>query len=310
MPRSARQNVNQVIQGSRGFLQVPLTGEQYALGIHGGDHPTETVIDFARHPVLAIHGNRTDQTTALRHLIRSITARRSGPEQAALVIFDINGRLSDETSTLHTGDHDHDVDYYETYPADIAERLQAITTLSAQRAAAQDRSPKDRGHGTASDPTIYLVIDDIDALPSSIDITAAKDRAIPQFFSLGECLESLRNQMRHNIGLRIIYTTARTNALTALTAFSPKVLRGQTNTITFGTPTNGPIGRRDYDANLPPGAGHLEAADPKDNCYLRLAVLDDRIASRRRAIETTAGSLAGTFAPRCLNDQRQDWPNS
>lgn len=36
--------------------------------------------------------------------------------------------------------------------------------------------------------------------------------------------------------------------------------------------------------------------------------LDDRTARRRRAIETTAGSLSGTFAPGYLDDLRQDWP--
>ncbi len=36
--------------------------------------------------------------------------------------------------------------------------------------------------------------------------------------------------------------------------------------------------------------------------------IDDRAARRRRAVDTTAGSLAGTFAPGYLDDVRQDWP--
>lgn len=36
--------------------------------------------------------------------------------------------------------------------------------------------------------------------------------------------------------------------------------------------------------------------------------IDDRMARRRRAIETTAGSLDGAFGPGYLDDLRQDWP--
>ena len=36
--------------------------------------------------------------------------------------------------------------------------------------------------------------------------------------------------------------------------------------------------------------------------------IDDRAARRRHAIDTTAGSLAGAFAPDYLDDLRQDWP--
>lgn len=36
--------------------------------------------------------------------------------------------------------------------------------------------------------------------------------------------------------------------------------------------------------------------------------IDNRAARRLRAIDTTAGSLAGAFAPGYLDDLRQDWP--
>lgn len=36
--------------------------------------------------------------------------------------------------------------------------------------------------------------------------------------------------------------------------------------------------------------------------------IDDRAARHRRAVGTTAGSLAGAFAPGYLDDLRRDWP--
>ncbi len=56
-----------------------------------------------------------------------------------------------------------------------------------------------------------------------------------------------------------------------------------------------------------------ELAD-KPTALLRQLILvgeqsiDDRLARRRRAIEATAGSLAGTFTSGYLDDLRQDWP--
>lgn len=224
-----------------------LAGEQYALGLRDANNPTETVIDFAQHPILYISGSGTGKTTALRMLIREITARRTGPEQVVLAIFDTRGGLHDETTQLVDGE-----DYYDTDPPAMQERLTAMKKVASGRKPPTSATWKERDHHSASGPLIYMLIDDLDAI-----------RSHPGAASVLAPLRDLLWQAGPS-GLRII--------LTAPYLPSQDDLPHTANTIRLGTRRDHLIVSDDFDLNLRPGAGYLAADDPSSSGYLQLAL--------------------------------------
>lgn len=239
-----------------------LAGEQFALGRRGGDTSTDAIIDFAQHPVLTISGDGTGKTTALRHLIREITTRRSGfpnpASEAILVVFDINRSLQGETAAFID-----DEDYYESNPDGMAKRIAALEALMDERTT---ESKGDDQDDNSPRPIVYLLIDDLDAIPAD---------AAPRFSDVHSVLSRLRSLLRHNdIGLRIIATHTHGRGGAATRTDAP----GKANVITLGAPSDHLIGSRDYDLNLPAGAGLLTAADEHDSGYIQLA-LPQEVAS-------------------------------
>ncbi|HZE15296.1 MAG TPA: FtsK/SpoIIIE domain-containing protein, partial [Mycobacterium sp.] len=89
--------------------QDQLGGERFALGVRGRDL-RPMVVDFAQEPLLGVYGDdRHGKSTLITHLLRGVVARRSGPEQVLVCIFDKSRQLSAQTQLLVEGE-----DYYET----------------------------------------------------------------------------------------------------------------------------------------------------------------------------------------------------
>lgn len=169
-----------------GDVGAGLTGEQFAIGRRGADNSTDVVIDFARHPVLAVFGHGTGKTTALHHLIREITARRrAGDQKSILAIYDRREGLGASAARYL----DPEEDKYEPDFKSFSRWLAAIGKIIDDRAF-QTSLWVDDATPAAAREIIYLIIDDL-------DWTADIDGTIGSF---------LGKLARRDVGLRVILT--------------------------------------------------------------------------------------------------------
>jgi hypothetical protein len=80
-----------------------LTGERFALSRRGGEQPTEEVIDFSQHPLLAIDGDGTGKTTALPTTSTPATGNRIAEQAALRLVIQAGLRTVDDAlpESLH-----------------------------------------------------------------------------------------------------------------------------------------------------------------------------------------------------------------
>ena len=134
----------------RALGQDQLGAERFALGLRGRDL-RPLVIDFAADPLLGAYGDdRHGKSTLVKHLLRSVVARRRGPDEAMVCIFDKSRHLSGETRLLVEGE-----DYYETDFTSMAERIAQLSHILDGRTPPKDLSWQQRratgsstGHGS------------------------------------------------------------------------------------------------------------------------------------------------------------------
>lgn len=247
---------------SSGDIGTGLTGEQFAIGRRDADNPTDVVIDFAQHPVLAIFGRGSGNTTTVHHLIREITdRRRDGDLNALLAIHDPRSNL--DPSTTHLLDPAEDK--YEHDLRSFIRWLRSVEIIT------DDRTPP-TSDSASNTPTIYLIVD---------NLHWADD---PTF--IGPLLNKIA---RREPGIRIIFTYDRTVIHGPDRAFddnrSLQLRRGLNlermadlvNVLGLGdkdyrTEPDKLIGSYNPDLALPPGAGYLHTpGDPVNSGYLQLA---------------------------------------
>lgn len=248
-----------------------LAGEQFAIGRRGNDNPTDVVIDFAQHPVLAVFGHGTGKTTAVRHLIREITdRRRTGDLKAVLAVHD-------PRSSLHPSSTRHLDLAEDKYEHDF--KLFSTTWFKAIEKIIDDRTPPtsewtDVNTPTWDGETIYLIVDNLDW---GVDAaTSTVDQLAHQKFG-----QSLVTLARRNVGLRIILTYDRSfddQSLRLNSGLKLDAIADLVNIVTLGDNTyrtdrtDKLIGSYNPDLALPPGAGYLNSPrEPWNSGYLQLA---------------------------------------
>jgi len=231
-----------------------LAGERFAIGRRGTDNPTDAVIDFAQHPVLAIFGRGTGKTTTVHHLIREITdRRRNGDLKAVLAVHDPRSNLHPSATQLldpAEDKYEHDFKPFDRW-------LRSIETI--------DDAPPECD-------TIYLIVDNLDW---------ADDPALIRPF--------VNEIARRDPRLRVIFTYDRRNLDHNERSFDNQSLqlRAGLNLERMADLVNVlALGETDYSANsadkligsynpdlaLPPGAGYLHSpGDPVSSGYLQLA---------------------------------------
>lgn len=245
-----------------GDIGAGLTGEQFALGRRGNANPTDVVIDFAQHPVLAIFGNGSGKTTAVRHLIQEITERRQdGDLKAVLAIYDPRDSLrNSSTRNLDPAEdkYEHDHKPFESW-------LKATEKIIDDRTSKTSdwTNPNSR---TWAGETIYLIVDNLDWAAGGVKN------------SIGPAFEKLAH---HDVGLRIIFTYDRSFAdqkLSLSNGIRLGAIANLVNVLTLGDKgyrtdqNNKLVGSYNPDLALPLGAGYLcSPGDPVNSGYLKIA---------------------------------------
>ncbi|MBS4730603.1 type VII secretion protein EccCa [Mycobacterium sp. SM1] len=256
--------------------QDMLDGERYALGLRGRDLQP-LVIDFAAAPLLGIYGDdHHGKSPLITHLLRSIVARRSGPEQAIVLLFDKSRELSGETSRLIEGE-----DYYETDFATMAQRIEQLAITLDGRTPPPGLPWEQKRNWKFQGPRIYLLVDDLDAIPTQVQIHDRVPAGAPPAASgPGRLVQTWQPLLRHfanarDIGLRMIFTH-RAAGVSAV-ELSPTTVPGQfhaqsANRILLGSrAASDKVGGVKFEDGLPPGRGWLVASSDENTGYVQLA---------------------------------------
>jgi type VII secretion protein EccCb len=273
--RAPRPQLLPQVVGAADLAQDQLGGEQFALGVRGRDL-APLVIDFADVPLLGVYGDSKKGKTALvSHLLRSVVARRSSPQQVIVCVFDTSRRLRGETRLMVEGE-----DYYETDPASIAERLGALDRVLQARVPPKDLGWQQKETWRFDGPTIYVFIDDLDAIPQAVqtgDRVLAGGAAEAGGSRMVQVWPPLTRHMANarDIGLRVIMTHKAAGAYTA--EVNPNTVPGQIHTqrsnriLLSSRSTNDKAGGVKFEEGLPPGRGYMIATSDDNEGYVQLA---------------------------------------
>jgi type VII secretion protein EccCb len=257
--------------------QDPLSGEQFALGLRGRDLQP-LVMDFADVPLLGVYGDgKQGKSTLIRHLLRSVVTRRSGPEQTIVCVCDTSRRLSEETRLMVEGE-----DYYETDPASIAERLAVLDRAMEARVPPKNLTWRQKENWKFDGPTIYVFIDDFDAIPQSVQIAdrvLAGGAARPGGSQTVQIWPQLARHLANarDIGLRVVMTHKAAGA--QLAEVNPNTVPGQihtqrSNRILLSSRAGDKVGGVKFEDGLPAGRGYMIATSDDNDGYVQLAACD------------------------------------
>ena len=261
--------------------QDQLGAERFALGLRGRDL-RPLVIDFAADPLLGAYGDdRHGKSTLVKHLLRSVVARRRGPDEAMVCIFDKSRHLSGETRLLVEGQ-----DYYETDFTSMAERIAQLSHILDGRTPPKDLSWQEIENWKFDGPRIYLFVDDLDAIPAQLQVQSRVPAGGPAPAGPAMIMQVWQPLIRHfanarDIGLRVIMTH-RAVGVNAV-EISPNTVPGQlatqnANRILLGSrATNDKVGGVRFEDGLPTGRGLVLAANDDNRGYVQLAAPNDSV---------------------------------
>ena len=262
-----------------GLPHAELHGERHILGLRGSDL-RPMVIDFAAEPLLGVYGDDGHgKSTLITNLIRSVVARRARTEDAVVVIFDKSRKLSDETRLLAAGN-----DYYENDFSTMATHIESIANVLDRRTPPADLTWEQKRAWKLEGPTIYLFVDDIDAIPAQVSIHQQVAAGAPAPAMGPRMAQTWQPLLRHlanarDVGLRVIMTHRAAGS--QLAEISPASVPGQmatqgANRILLGAKTTtDKVGGVKFEDGLPPGRGFMLAVNGDNGGYLQLAAPDD-----------------------------------
>lgn len=270
--------------------QERLGGEQIALGLRDTGQPL--VVDFDRHPLLAIYGDaKRGKKTTLRHLIEVLTDRRETPEHINIMVFDYKEAMRDVLPHLVEGK-----DFYTTDPAAMAIAILQLNTVLAQRRAPKGLTWSELESWKFQGAPVYLFIPDLDVVPDHVDVPTEDLVAVgaipaegaggvphPPVMQLPVLAPLIQHMAKaREIGLRVIMTNKA--ALSISVEMKERTVAGQmgaqpSHRILMGArSTQDKIGGRKFE-NLQPGRGYvLPPPDAPDNeGVVQLAVTHNRV---------------------------------
>jgi S-DNA-T family DNA segregation ATPase FtsK/SpoIIIE len=253
-----------------------LRGERHALGLRGSDL-RPLVIDFAAEPLLGVYGDDGHgKSTLITNLLRSVVRRRTGPEEAVVLVLDKSRQLGEETRLLIEGH-----DYYDTDFATMAQRLASLAAILDRRTPPADLTWEQKRAWKLEGPKIYVFVDDLDAIPAQVQVHEQVTAGAPQAPGGGsKLMQTWQPMIRHfanarDVGLRVIMTHRAAGSSTA--EMSPNTAPGQfatqsANRIILGSrTTTDKIGGVKYEEGLAPGRGFMLAVTGENAGYVQLA---------------------------------------
>lgn len=265
-------------------LPQKLGDEKHVLGLRGRDL-RPMVVDFAEDPLLAVYGDdRHGKTTFITNLARSVVANRADAGEALVVLLDKSRRLSSFVTRHLTEEDPTDpskpCDYYETDFASMARRLGVLAHMLSTRTPPADLGWKQKETWAFEGPLIYLIVDDVDAIPASVTVHAPVTAGGPPTAGVGQMVDMWRPMLGHianarDIGLRIIMTHRATSS--GVAELTPSLLPGQfkaqnaTRIMLSAKTTEDKIGGVKFEQGLPPGRGYVISANENNGGYVQLA---------------------------------------
>lgn len=264
-------------------LPQKLGGEKHVLGLRSRDL-RPMVVDFAEDPLLALYGDdRHGKTTFITNLVRSVVTNRADANEALVVLLDKSRHLSSFV-TRHLAEEDptdleKPSDYYETDFASMAKRLGVLAHMLDSRTPPSNLTWEQKRDWKFDGPLLYLIVDDLDAIPATITVHAPVTAGAPGGGG-SQMMDMWRPMLRHianasDIGLRIIMTHRATG--TGVAEMSPNSIPGQfaaqnaTRIMLSARTTVDKISGVKYEEGLPPGRGYIISSNENNGGYVQLA---------------------------------------
>ena len=264
-------------------LPQDLGGERHAIGVRGRDLQP-FVVDFAADPLLAVYGDdRHGKSTFIANMVRSVVANRSGAEEVMVMVFDRSRELAGVTGHLTEPDPVNPEaanDYYETNFTAMAQRIESLAQILDSRTPSEDLTWEQKRDWTFEGPLIYLVVDDLDAIPAQVTMHAAVPAGGPPNVGSGIPVQVWQPLLRHipnaqDVGLRIIFTHRANGAgLVELTQNSVPgqfATQGAQRILLASQDSNDKIAGMKFEKDLPPGRGFAMTSAEDNRGYVQLA---------------------------------------
>jgi hypothetical protein len=265
-----------------GSLPRDLGGERYALGVRGRDLQP-LLVDFATDPLRGVYGDdHHGKSTFIANLVNSIVAGRRSPNEAIIIFFDPKRRNGEVTRLLvePSPDDENPADFYETDFNVMAERVEQIAAILDKRQPPSESGWEQRREWTFEGPNIYLIVDDLETIPRTLQVHERVAAGGPALPSSGRMVNTFEPLLRHfgnaaDRGLRVIVTHRAADVATA--EIQPSAVPHQLAThpstrILLGSRSDrDKVGGVKFEVGLPPGRGYVIATSDDNGGYVQLA---------------------------------------
>ncbi|MDO2394817.1 type VII secretion protein EccCa [Mycobacterium avium subsp. hominissuis] len=263
-----------------------LGGERHAIGLRGRDLQP-LVINFAAEPLLAVYGDdHQGKSTFIRNMVTSIVTERTSVDEACILLFDPKRRQGDLTRILTESHPDSagNADYYATDAAQMATYVESLAAILDKRQPPAGMSWEERRSWSFEGPKIYLIVDDLDVVPSRIQVHAPVTAGGPPVPGAGRTVVTWEPLLRHfanaaDRGLRVIVTHRAADVSTA--EISPTSIPHQiatqpsTRIMLASRAHNEKVAGVKFEAGLAPGRANVLATNDDNGGYVQLAADPD-----------------------------------